>query len=141
MNKGYIATLSALAMHAFIIVMMLGCASGGINLIREGTVKIDDQVSSNDVHLNHVVVEQQSKNIIFSGDLHRKPHQRKVIVGNIHVEIIAPDGKTLKRVNTGLHRLSRKSYQARFSTKLPIKLPSGSTVRIIFDRTFDADNP
>lgn len=139
MNTRYIATVSALAIQAFIIVMMSGCASRGIDLVREGAVRIDDQVSCQDAHLNHVVVEQQRDNLIVSGDLHRNFHQRKVIVGNIHVEIIAPDGETLKRVDAGLYRLSRKSYKTRFSTKLPIKVPSGSTVRIIFARTFDEE--
>jgi hypothetical protein len=139
MNIRHIAAISALAMQAFVIVMMPGCASRGIDLVREGTVHVDDQVSREYAHLNHVVVEQKGEYLEVSGELHRNFHQRGMITGHIHVEVIAPDGETIKRVDTGLHHLSSKSYKARFSTRLPVKVLSGSTVRVIFDRTFGED--
>lgn len=141
MNEKSRLKISVLFLQIFVVATIVGCAAGGIDLVREGGVQIDDQVSCQYAHLNHVVVKQNGDNLDVSGELHRNYHQRGMITGHIHVEVVAPDGKILNHVDTGLHHLSSKSYKARFSTSIPVKIAQGSTVRVIFDRAFVEEYP
>lgn len=137
MNTKHLTIASIFALETLLIIVMAGCASGGIDLVREGTINIDDQVCCQYVHLKNVVVEQRGEKLLVSGAVHRDKHRRGIIAGHIHVEAISPEGNILKRVDTGLHRISRKAYEARFSTSLALKIKPGSTVRVIFDHPFE----
>ncbi len=137
MNTKQLAIASIFALETLMITVLAGCAAGGIDLVRDESINIDDQVSCQYAHLNNLVVEQRGEDLFVSGAIHRNMHRRGVILGHIHVEVSSPDGEILKRVDTGLHRLSRKSYEARFSTTLPLRVKPGSTVRVIFDRPFE----
>lgn len=137
MNTKRLAIASRRALATLFIIVIMGCASGGIDLVRDGSINIDDQVSCRYAHLNNVVVEQKGEDLFVSGTVHRNRHRSGMIFGHIHVEFISPDGETLKRVDTGLHGLSRKSYKAHFSTNLRLKIKPDSTVRVIFDHPFE----
>ncbi|MEN8130950.1 MAG: hypothetical protein ABFS45_12310 [Pseudomonadota bacterium] len=137
MNTKHLTIASIFALETLLIIVIAGCAFGGIDLVRDGTLNIDDQVCCQYAHLKNVVVEQRGENLLVSGAVHQNKHRRGLIIGHIHVEVISPDGETLKRVDTGLHRISRKSYEARFSANFALKVKPGSTVRVTFDHPFD----
>ena len=89
-----------------------------------------ERIDSNAADIGHVYVTQVDDTLSLRGELKKRLSKRGPIPGHLHVTLINSQGEMLKEADINYTRRNVKSSKAFFSTKLPIDLPSGSTIRI-----------
>jgi len=109
--------------------LIAGCATYGRDLVEDKTVNIET-VSSRWAKVTRVMVNQEDAGIVVRGEVQRWPPMRGPIPGHVVVEVIGPNGKSLKTVSADYHRLSVKSRTATFNTRFETIPPRNSVVRV-----------
>ncbi|MBW1851607.1 MAG: hypothetical protein JRJ15_09280 [Deltaproteobacteria bacterium] len=121
----------------------LGCASNGVNLIKNGAVTLE-RIPSKGYYISHVEVYQNDNELVLHGNVKRRPHSNTG-TGHVDIAIVSPDGEILEEIITSYRpriiskrRLRKcKSY---FIVSLSIVPPKGSIVRVAYHRNSKPDS-
>jgi hypothetical protein len=122
-----------------LVLIISACASGMVNLVTDGTVKLET-VSSRAIHFERVAIYASDTGLVVSGELHKRHHGRGPISGHIDIQVVASDGAILATTNIKYYRGSHKSRTSNFFVEIPIELPMNSTVRIMHHDAFELEH-
>lgn len=106
-----------------------------VNACTSNTVKSEhgikiERVNSSNAKIRHVYLTDTDDQMMIRGTLKRHSSGRGPIAGHLHITLLNPQGKVLKEADISYMRRHRKSSISHFSTKLPMKLMPGSTIKI-----------
>lgn len=129
----------------FVSMAGLACASKRINLIKNGTRKLEI-IPSRGIHISKVYVIQEGDRLLIKGTVKRRSSYN-VGSGHIDISIISPEGEVLEKASTNfIPRIipsrpgRRKSLGSRFEVRLPTIPPAGSKVHVAYHRVSKTDN-
>jgi len=118
---------------------LVGCASGRVNLVENGTVSVE-KVDTSLHEISSVNVVQSGKHLILSGEVKRRPVEAQTTRPHIDVQITTPDGRLIEKVlpleysqkpkTARSRRRYRNWYPRDFHSKLPFEAPEGSKIRV-----------
>jgi len=103
------------------------CTSNSVK--SEHDIKIE-RVDSSKANIRHAYLFESDGQMTLRGTLERRLSGRGPVPGHLHITLLNPQGKVLKEADISYMRKHRKSSISRFSTKLPMKLIPGSTIKI-----------
>ena len=120
----------AMILVVLIYTFVIGCTSIES---RKANVNIE-KTSSRYAHFDRTLVTSTETSVEIYGVLHKRHHSRTIIPGHVHIEIMSPTGDVLYKLETNYYRGSIKARQSKFHVSIPLKLPDGSTVRLMHHR-------
>ena len=112
-----------------------GCATNGVNLIKNGTVTLE-RIPSKGYYVSHLEVYQNGNELVLHGNVKRRAHSYAVN-GHVDIAIVSPDGDNLEEISTHHtpriipSRLMRKR-RAYFYVSMSTVPPVGSIVRVAY---------
>lgn len=116
--------------YIFIVYALLfACASVES---RKVNVNIEKEILSPNLRLENVRVTSTNSKISIQGNLHTRT--RSIVPGHVDITFVSPDDKVLHTLQTDIRRRSLKSRDYHFHAEVPLVLPDGSTVRIVYHR-------
>jgi len=121
--------LIVLSICVVLFINLAGCVSTQ-KVIEMENFKIEN-IDSNSVNVIRSYLIRTEEGTLLRGKLAQRFPVRGPIPGHLHVELIAQDGKVIKKVKVGYKRRRIKSRDAHFSFLIPDSLPRGSTIRVI----------
>jgi len=89
-----------------------------------------ERVDSKGVTISHAYLTHTGDQLSLRGEVKRRFSGRGPIPGHLHITLLDSQGKLIKEADIGYMRRNVKSSVAKFSTKLPVELSPGSTVKI-----------
>ena len=118
----------------FILGALTGCSSTRVDLLRQGTVRVETSSESRG-SIMPVFVYQTDQAMVITGDIRHIP--RNTHEGRVAIEVIGPDGSRWAQqtasVTPGLWT-RRSSRWPRFETEVPGVVPAGSVIKMRYER-------
>ena len=115
------------------------CASNRVNLLKNGTTKLEI-IPSGRINISSVYVIQDGDKLVIKGTVKRRSSSLAGS-GHIDISIISPEGEVFEKVSAlYIPRIipskpgRRKSRGSRFEVCLPAIPPTGSKVRLAYHR-------
>lgn len=113
---------------ALVIAAISGCASVES---KKANVIIEKE-SSSLLRFERVTVTRSESVITVRGTLHSRT--RSSVPGHIDITFLSTNGDILQTLKTDYHRGSLKARDYNFKVEVPLDLPDGSTVRVVYHR-------
>ena len=121
------------------------CASNRVNLLKNGTTKLEI-IPSRGIYISRVYVIQDGDKLVIKGTVKRRSSSRAGS-GHVDISIVSPEGEVFEKVSTFyIPRIipskpgRRKSRGSRFEVRLPTIPPTGSKVRVAYHRISKPDS-
>jgi len=119
-----------------IVIIMLGCASKKIDLVKNGIVSVE-KIYTKGIYISQVSIYQDNNDLIISGWV-KRGNISSVGSGHINIIIIDPNGQIVKQLSTYyvprmIHRKGKK--RSFFKVRLPDTfLSPGSKIRVVYHK-------
>jgi len=107
-----------------------GCTTTGHDLVRDGTVTVED-VASRHARFSRVTITREGSATMIDGELTRLPPAPYVVPGRVELQLIGPGQDLLYQVTTDYHRKDKRYHRLWFLLRVPMAPPAGSTVRLL----------
>ena len=113
------------------------CASNSVNLLKDGTLKLEP-ISSGGYYLSKVHVNQVDEGLEITGKIKRRSYAG-IGGGHVDITIVSPEGEVLEKLSTFyVPRMipTRRMHtrESRFEVRLQTIPPTGSKVRVAYHR-------
>lgn len=131
MNTEHFRITYILCIAIATLLIAAGCASTGVDLVKKGVITLE-HLPSKYAHTHKVSVHQTQADIVISGELYDRFHQRGFIPGHVDIEILSPEDKILGQGISKYHRVGvGKSRKFELIIRPSVTVPQGSKIRII----------
>jgi hypothetical protein len=122
-----------LLMIASVSMTVLACASNRVNLLKDGTYKLEP-ISSGGYYISNVHVNKVDDGLEITGKVKRRSYFG-VGDGHVDIAIVSPEGEVFEKLSTfyvprTIPMRRRHRSGAHFTLRLPVLPPNGSTVII-----------
>jgi hypothetical protein len=114
-------------------VLTIGCATGRVNLVENGTVSVEKTGSGN-FYISRAYAHQDQDQLVVSGRVKsRLPYN--TAGGHVDVAVAGPDGSIIARASARLilkNARRRATRESAFTSRIPVTAPRGSTVHVTY---------
>lgn len=110
---------------------LTGCASNRVNLVDNGTVRVE-RVNSQRTTISKIYVYQERNALVISGRVKRNSSSAIAGGGHVDITVLDQDEQPIKNTcKSYFPRKIRRSRTSSFSVSLPLVLSKGSTIKVV----------